>query len=250
MSLYPSGSPVEEAHLLLPWYITGKLSEPERKLVESMLEQNAELKEEYLRELKMVDMIRSNSSLLQLTAVDTTQQRLDKLMKRIEREEQTKKNTFPEQAIRQANRKKAAFAWRELWCSLLPQGSWLMSARAVFAVLLLAQAGLIGWFAHSYFDPQSNVYITASAVDTVDKKAKVPMVSGMILLISFNESARMREVRDFLKQWNAHIVDGPDASNLFRIEIKDVPSSDQRSESILQQIRQNQVLVGFVGREF
>lgn len=247
MSLYPSGSPVEEAHLLLPWYITGKLSEPERKLVESMLEQNAELKEEYLRELKMVDMIRSNSSLLQLTAVDTTQQRLDKLMKRIEREEQTKKSTFPGQMVRQADRKKATFAWREFWRSLFPQDSGLMSARAVFAVLLLAQAGLIGWFTHSYFGSQSNIYITA---DVVDKKAKIPVVSGMILLISFNESARMREVRDFLKQWNAHIVDGPDASNLFRIEIKDVPASDQRSESILQQIRQNQVLIGFVGREF
>lgn len=49
MDLYPNGDPVEEARLLLPWYITGKLTEAERALVERMLEQHTDLKEEYLR---------------------------------------------------------------------------------------------------------------------------------------------------------------------------------------------------------
>lgn len=246
MSRYPSGDPVEEARLLLPWYITGKLSDPERKLVERMLEQHAELKQEYHRELRMVDMIRANSGLLQLTAVDTTQQRLEKLMKRIGREEQAKGNV-PSTAARSPAGKKPAFEWQEFFRSLFPQVGWLTPANAVFAVLLLVQAGFLGWFAHSLTAPNDGIYITA---DVADNKSEMSVVSGMVLLVGFNENAQMRQVQAFLTQWNARILDGPDANNLFRIEIRSVAPAGQRSDLILQEIQQDQAVIAFVGREF
>jgi hypothetical protein len=222
------------------------LSEPERKLVEHMLEQHPELKEEYHRELRMVDMIRANTGLLQLSAVDTTQHRLDKLMKRIGREEQAKAGVETTAAATSGS-KTGARGLRQFLHNLLPTFEWLTPTNAIFAGLLIIQAGFLGWFAHSAIAPPENIYNTASVAD--DQTA-VPVVKGMVLLVDFNGEAQLHQVRDFLLQWNARILDGPDANNLFRIEVKDVLPSDQRSDVILQQMGQDQSIVAFIGREY
>ncbi|MBU0654352.1 MAG: hypothetical protein KJ914_04370 [Gammaproteobacteria bacterium] len=251
MSQYQQGDPVNEARLLIPWYITGKLSEPERKLVASMLEQHPDLKEDYLRELRTVELIRSNDSLLQLTAVDTTQQRLDKLLKRIQREEETGAAGVTPSAMEPPPGKKtvAAAGWAAFFRGLLPSMEWLTPANAVLASLLLLQAGFAGWFAHSSLteSAQEKAYLTA---EYVDGSNAVPVVNGMVLLVEFNENAQIRQVREFLNKWNARMLDGPDANNLFKIEIKDVSASDQRSDAVLLQMQQDTSVISFVGRKF
>jgi hypothetical protein len=249
MSLYPPGNSLEEARLLLPWYITGKLTEPEKKLVELMFEQHPELHEEYVRELNLVGLIRDNNSLLHLTAVDTTQHRLDKLMKRIAREE-VQKEGKEELADARLIPVRKPFRLGAFLQGLLPDMKWLTPANAVFASLLAVQAGFIGWYVHSMSDnkPASeNVYLSASVAED---KAAMPIVNGMVLLVDFNGEATFHQVRDFLLHWNARVVDGPVSGNLFKIEVKDVKPSDQRSDVILQQMQQDQKVIAFVGREF
>lgn len=250
MSQYPQGDPVEEARLLLPWYITGKLTEPESRLVEKMLEQHPELHEEYQRELRLVDMIRANTGLLHLTAVDTTQQRLDRLMKRIGRDEQ-EKNPSPDNSVKKTSSKGITHGWWQFFRSLLPQAGWLTPASAVFALLLLVQAGFLGWFAYQAGNSPDTVYISA---DVTDSKASIPVTSGMVLLIGFNGNAQVQQMQAFLAKWNARIVDGPDDNNLFTIEIRTPPpvgsSADQHSDLILQEMQQDQAMVDFVGRKF
>lgn len=250
MSQYQQGDPVNEARLLIPWYITGKLSEPERKLVESMLEQHPDLKEDFLRELRTVELIRSNDSLLQLTAVDSTQQRLDKLLKRIHREETVAVGATPPAMEPPPGKKTvAAPGWAAFFRGLLPPMEWLTPANAVLASLLLLQAGFAGWFAHSSLteNAQKNDYIVAGYIDGSNT---VPVVNGMVLLVEFNENTPIRQVREFLNKWNARMLDGPDANNLFKIEIKDVSASDQRSDAVLLQMQQDTSVISFVGREF
>ncbi|OQX05113.1 MAG: hypothetical protein BWK73_34470 [Thiothrix lacustris] len=247
MSLYPHGDPVEEARLLLPWYITGKLTAPERKLVERMLETHPELADEYRRELKLVDMIRANTALLELSAVDTTQQRLEKLMKRIERDERA--NAVPASApvsprIPPRDRLGEAKQWIR---NLLPSWQGLTPANAVFAFLLLLQAGFLGWFANTVSNPPEGIYVSATvAADP----AAVPVVKGMVLLVDFNGDARIRQVREFLSQWNARILDGPNETGYFKIEMKGVVSSDPQASAILQQMQQDNAVIAFIGREY
>lgn len=245
MSLFPNGDPAEEARLLLPWYITGKLTEPERKLVEQMLAQNPELKSDYQRELRMVGLIRENTSLLQLTTVDATPQRLDKLMQRIEREENAKVAPAARPTI--TAKPKAALGWWQHLRNLLPDSGWLTPANAVFATLLVMQVGVLGWFAHLATAPTENLYVSASVAD---KQTAIPVTDGMKLLVEFKDGAHVQELRSFLLKWNAHITDGPDANNLFKIEIRDTPATDKRSAVILQQMQQDQAVVTFIGQEF
>ncbi len=250
MNQYQQGDPVNEARLLIPWYITGKLSEPERQLVEEMLEQHPELQADYLQEMKSVELLRSNDSLLQLTAVDSTQQRLDKLMKRIQREEAADSaGQLASPQIETYEKKTTGGGWAGIFRKLLPSMEWLTPANAVFACLLLIQAGFAGWFGHSFMSDstQEDIYISASA-DGGDKA--IPVVNGMVLLVDFNENAQMWQVRDFLNKWNARLIDGPDQSNLFKIEIKGVSPKDKRSDAVLLQMQQDQTVISFIGREF
>ena len=195
MSQYPHGDHIEEARLLLPWYITGKLTEPERKLVEQMLAQHPHLKEEYQRELNMVGMIRANNELLKLSAMDTTQYRLDKLMKRIEREEQVKTTTTS--PVTPPKPKAKAWDWdAKAWLNdLLPRFDWLTPGNAVFALLLLLQAGFLGWFANSMVPVTDSIYKTASVADD---QCAVSVAKGLVLLVDFNEAAQVGQVRNFL----------------------------------------------------
>lgn len=242
MSLYPPGDPVEEARLLLPWYITGKLNQSERNLVERMLEIHPELADEYRRELKLVDMIRANNSLLELSAVDSTQQRLEKLLKRIEREEQTDSSALP------ASPKRHWLGEAKQWLrNLLPTWEGLTPVNAVFAVLLLIQAGFLGWFAHSSTLRSEGIYVSASVAG--DPSA-VPVVKGMVLLVDFNGDARMQQVREFLLHWNARILDGPNDTGYFKIEMKDVLPSDPQASTILQQMQHDNAVIAFIGREY
>ncbi len=235
----------EAARLLLPWYITGKLSEPEKQQVEDALASDPELQADYQRERRMVSMIRENTSLLELAAVDTTNQRLDKLLKRIEREtpaESPAQPAKPGQRQPVSTRPPLLRRLRE-WFDF----SWLTPANAAFASLLAIQIGVAGWFTYLNATKPETIYTSASVVEDTTAVGKP---SGMTLLIDFKDDAAARQIREFLLKWNAHIIDGPDANNLFRIEIRDAPAADKRSELILQKIKQDQSVSNFIGREF
>lgn len=235
----------EEARLLLPWYITGKLSEPEKQRVEDALANDPDLQADYQRERQMVSMIRENASLLELTAVDSTSQRLGKLLKRIEREapaESPIQYTKPEQHKASPIQSSLLQRLRE-WFDF----SWLTPANAAFATLLAIQIGVAGWFTYLNATKPETIYTSASVIEDTTTSRKP---GSMTLLVDFKDDAAAQQIREFLLKWNAHIIDGPDVNNLFRIEIRDTSASDKRSELILQKMQQDQSVSNFIGREF
>ncbi|MEZ5476629.1 MAG: hypothetical protein R3E95_03790 [Thiolinea sp.] len=142
MNHQESNTRVEEARLLLPWYLTNTLSAEEQQRVNQALESSAELREEFLREEQMMRLVRENTSLLELSALDTTEQRLEKMLGRIEREEQQ------QQAARIAPQTSPVKPPPQDWFKrFFGKGlfglDWLTPANAVFASLLVLQAGLL-----------------------------------------------------------------------------------------------------------
>lgn len=263
MSQKDREDPVEEARLLLPWYITGKLSEAEKQLVEQMLEQDAGLRADYQREINLVGLIRQNNSLLTLTAVDTTQQWLDKLMKRIEREAAPRQEAVaPVQAVtetvvkptgaQKTTKTKSTFSfgvwWKEWWAGM----DWLTPANAVFASLVVLQAGLLGgyWYMSQSAQPHIQPLSIYESASVTDEPAPVAAGEGVFLLIDFNDQAKMHQIREFLLQWDAHIIDGPDDNNLFKIRLGRQPLPEKRLDLLLQQMKKDQDVVSFVGQAY
>lgn len=244
MSLFPQGDPVEEARLLLPWYITGKLDKAEREFVERMLAQHPSLQAEYHDELTMVNLIRNNASLLQLSTMDSTAQRFEKLMKRIERE------TAPVAPATITPPKPASTkpSWINYLRQWIPRATWLTPANAVFATFLVIQVALLGWFNQSLqqVNPEGT-YVSAAVSET---PPTVAATDEMTLLVEFRDNVQIHQLRQFLQQWNARIVESPENDDFFRLRVRGVSKADQRSDAILEQMQQHQNLIAFIGREY
>ncbi len=255
MSQHTHKDPIEEARLLLPWYITGKLSAAEKAAVEAALQQYPVLQEEYTRELKLVETIRLNADLLKLTAMDTTQQRLDKLLKRIEREAV---HTTPVELSPEVKPAVSTLAKRPSWWQGIKQSvtDWLgdggmwKPANALFASLLAVQIGVLALY---YIQAPTN-----STASTVYKTVTMEGVenageskNNLVVFIDFNKNANVTTLRQFLKKWNAHVIDGPDNNELFRVEFKNTQAfSDADIKQRLVQLEQDKAVISFVGREF
>lgn len=248
MSNQDSNKLVEKARLLLPWYLTNKLSEEEQMLVNRALEVSSELRQEFLQEEKMMRLVRGNTSLLDLSAVDTTEQRLDKMLARIDREEDQKADEASLMPLEQVepNKQKQKKEQRPHvpWYKKLFNHDWLVPANAVFASLLVVQLGFIGLY--SVRNQSQTSYELASIED--ETKA----TDRALFLIEFNPNAQHKEVCEFLNQWNARIVQGPNMANLFTIEMMVASNVDKVSvaDKIMLKHQDEDSLVRFAGPQY
>lgn len=275
MSNLESNELLEEARRLLPWYLTDKLSKAEQGLVNQALEQYPELQHELAQEEKMMRIVRTNTSLLELSALDTTEQRLNKLLVRIDRadeklEEPTEATQLvvepeplPSQATRPAsnshntsvmNQPKTQIKknWFDfLWRQPLFNLEWLTPANAVFASLVIAQVAVL---AYNQFNTKADSQFTVASVETphtvnftADGKTALSR-----FLVQFADNAKHQEVCEFLNKWQAHIVAGPNAQSIFTIEMPVAPNIDKvaLADSIMQQTAQQSSPVLFLGPQF
>ena len=75
---------IEEARLLLPWYVTQRLDELEHKLVEEALVISPLLRREVDEQRQISKLIANDESVLEISAVNTAEHRLDDLFERID----------------------------------------------------------------------------------------------------------------------------------------------------------------------
>lgn len=269
MSHLESNPLLEEARHLLPWYLTDKLNKAEQALVNQALELFPELQHELKQEEKMMRLVCTNTSLLELSALDTTEQRLNKLLTRIGREEDKPeeaplhplhsepiaKNLVLPPVISTDNAKTrppVQKKWLEfLWRQPLFNLNWLTPANAVFAGLVGAQIALLayGQFATEPDAKFSVASVATSAAQTINTDGKTELSR---FLVQFADDAKHLEVCEFLNQWQAHIVSGPNAQSIFTIEMPVAPNIDKvaLAESIMKQTAQQSSPVLFLGPQF
>lgn len=250
MNSHESGNLIDEARLLMPWYLTNQLSSEEQQLVNEALEQSPELRGEFLQEEKMMRLVKENKSLLELTALDTTEQRLDKVLSRIQHEEQQQTQTTQNTAT--AKKKGKAEGWLgKFFKSGLLGNDWLSPANAVFASLLVCQLGFMGYTQLSPSAPEGAVYESASFTKTSAGQAGIKK-STATFLMAFQDDAPYGEVCDFLNTWNARIVSGPDNQNMFSVELSTDSTTDVAAlaDIIMQQATVNKVPLSFIGSQF
>ncbi|SKA88642.1 hypothetical protein SAMN02745130_02978 [Thiothrix eikelboomii] len=268
MSHLESNTLLEEARHLLPWYLTDKLSKAEQALVNRALELFPELQSELRQEEKMMRLVCTNTSLLELSALDTTEQRLNKLLARIDREEDKPEeaslhplnsapiaknlvippviSTDSPKTRPPVQKKWLEFLWRRPLFNL----NWLTPANAVFAGLVGAQIALL---AYGQFANEPDVKFSVASVATSSAQTNTDGKTELSrFLVQFADDAKHLEVCEFLNQWQAHIVSGPNAQSIFTIEMPVAPNIDKvaLAESIMQQTAQQSSPVLFLGPQF
>lgn len=232
-------NPLEEARLLMPWYVTGKLADDEKAFVEVMLAEHPELGAALQQEKELVGLVRDNTQLLEITALDSTQQRLDKMLSRIEREEvPAKQRAEQKQASSQADSVKGASWLSGLFKQPLFDMNWLTPANAVFASLLAVQLGVAAFFMQG--ETSETIYESATAEETSAETSV-----NAVHLVDFDRDALHGDVIDFLSQWNARVISGPDANNMFVIEVTEADNAQ-----MMQAIDAQGTPVKFIGSKF
>lgn len=259
MSRQESEKFVEEARLLLPWYLTNTLSDEEQDLVNRALEASPELRKEFVREEKMMRLVKENTSLLELSALDTTEQRLENTLARIERDEQSEAATeINDVLVKQPLAAKITDSWFDrLFKHKLLDMEWLSPANAVFASLLALNVGVLGFHQLNQPDGQPGqveyksdmVYSAQSSSEAVATKQSSPRKQ---FLMEFQPGAEYGEVCNFLNKINAHVVDGPTDHNVFTIEMQLPPhvDVDAFADKIVSEASGSNAPVVFFGPKF
>ena len=246
MSRQESEKFIEEARLLLPWYLTNTLSDEEQDLVNKALEASAELRKEFVREEKMMRLVKENTSLLELSALDTTEQRLGNTLARIEREEQSEIATVAsDRPVTLAAAKTESSWFGRFFKQKLFDIEWLTPANAAFASLLAVQVGVLGYQQLNHSDA---VYISAGAnVSGAPQQSETSLKK--MLLMEFKPDAQYAEVCDFLHEWDAHIVAGPSNNNVFTVAVNAPLVSDAGAlaDKIMAKSSDDDALVLFAG---
>ena len=247
MSRQESEKIIDEARLLLPWYLTNTLSDEEQDLVNRALEASSELRKEFVREEKMMRLVKENTSLLELSALDTTEQRLENTLARIEREEHSAEVAAADNVLtEQLTAAETKTSWlSRLFNQKLFDIEWLTPANAAFASLLAVQVGVLGYY---QLNSSNMTYEVAAVADSEQTSSEI--VKQFVM--EFQADAQHGEVCDFLTNWDAKIVSGPNHSNGFIVEVPTDPKADVNTliDDMMEKSSANKGPVLFVVEKF
>jgi hypothetical protein len=214
------GPPPGDIEMLLPWYAAGTLGRRAAAQVGAALTHDAELARHYelVRE-ELAETIHVNESLGAPTG-----RAGDRLAAALAVETATA-----------ANKESTLARWRRL-------GNWLteLSPRALkwsatmAALALVLQAGLIAELSGvNYFSGQA----LEEAVSAKDARA----------LVTFVPQATSADITKFLRAHRAEVVKGPTSEGVYTIRVSAGALSEADVAEVVQEIRQTNDLVRFIG---
>jgi hypothetical protein len=214
-----AGLPPGDIETMLPWYATGTLGQRAAARVKAALARDAELARHYelVRE-ELTETIHLNESLGVPTA----------------RAGNRLAAALAAEAAAPPGKESALARWRRL-------GSWLaeLSPRALAwsattaALALVLQAGLIAELSGVRYASQS----AKEAASSRDAYA----------FVTFVPQANSGQVTSFLRAHRAQVVDGPRADGIYTIRVAAGALSEAEVAEVVQDIRQPNDLVRFIG---
>jgi anti-sigma factor RsiW len=196
----------EEIEMLLPWYVMGRLDRADAARVETCLARDPDLARQFrlIRE-EFDESVEGNEAI-----ADRPASNADRLLAEVAR-----------------RRAPSAPTGRGLWDRLkdlfaMPPGGALRLAGAAAALLIVVQAGVIG----TMLVRQSGSYAPASG-------GTATATRGTVALVGFVGGATTSAVVDLLAAQGMAILDGPNPSGFFTVQIgPDTMSEAERNAKI------------------
>ena len=196
----------DEAALLLPWHVTGRLSDLDARRVQRHLAECRLCADEAAAQQSV------KAAMCGAPAIDyTPQASLAKLMERIDAQEQsgTRCKSWSSEAVSWLSR----IAPR---CSLMPRRSarvWIRTlaiTAGVQAMAIVVLIAAVGWFA---------LRSAPSTYRTLTNVADQSTVDAAAVRVVFDESLRVDEMHSLLRSMSARIVSGPTAVGAYTLRL-------------------------------
>ena len=227
MSDIRTGTPSkEDIEQLLPWFVTGKLQDADRRMVEGYLQSHPAMRSQIaLIEAEQSDVTANNEAVGAPSA-----DRLAKLMARIETDSS---HASPIAAL--AGYVQRALDWLGDRSALVP-----VAAAAIAAILL--QAGVIGVFLSqgSPADSGPKTFQTASAPVAVTSDTATYVLAG------FAPTATAQQIEQTLQPLGVTIADGPKAGGIYRLRLAGKVLGEPERDMLMTALKANAGVVRFV----
>lgn len=203
---------IDDAELLLPWYVSGKLSEADRQKVEAWLSENPQAQDHLARASEEMDLTFADSEQLGRPSRES----FDRLMAEIG-----------------PGRQQAAAAsggWIEkIWEALSPR--YALAGAAALCLVVLAQAAAITMM-NTGAQPASEFAVASS------ENAARPELTA---LVRFGPGVPLGEITAVLDELDLRIADGPKPGGIFLIAASD----DEAGAAALEALSARGAIVTF-----
>jgi len=237
----------QEVLELVSWYAIGKLSVGDQTLFEKSLIRYPLLEKHLQQELRLIETVSADKSLLNLSAIAAQDERLKSVLNMIdvaETQDQTKDNSESVTSSSLLDKFKNAFD------TLIPnlEGVSQYARVASIGVLVLSVAALTAFIAPLF--TETSDFIPASAVSQPKgEQSSTVNASNTALLVGFNGTSVELGNNDVLKGKLAKVETVPDKEGVFQISFKQVLTSDEIKQTIDALLAQDE-LIWFAGEEF
>jgi anti-sigma-K factor RskA len=206
---------MSEAHLLAPWYVTGKLDEDEARELDELAKDDPELAlliEEAKREAKATTAL--NEAL-----GDPPQALWDRIERSIEAQTRAERSAQRAGLIAGVKNSVSSFFGG------LSMPQWQAVAAAAIGLCII-QAGAIGYLAYNGGEP---------AKFGVAGGPKTGAEAKSAFIVSFSDKATVAQVSALLDDAGLSIVDGPNADLIYHLGLRD--DKVQTKEGAYQKLR-------------
>lgn len=189
----------DDVRELLPWYVTGTLSEQEKAAVEALLEESAEARDEleWLRQLH-----RTAQNVHDTQPSDLGWQRLRQEIKREQpappKPETESSNVIP-----------------------IKRGKWLPKLAVAASLIVAVQVGIL------YQQGQDDTAIQPLSEDIT------ALENSWVVQVKFDTQADWQEILGILDASSARILDGPSPTGLVRLRVDRLSSSYKSVEELI-----------------
>jgi len=226
----------DEALRLLPWYATGWLSPEERTYIKKVLVEYPEFQELLNAEHEMIQLVREDKSLLDESLLESTQHRLERVLKRINAE-------IVDGDVAKVASLGIISRLQVFLRSLFPEEASRLQYVAVAGVSTLSIALLFAFVAPLL--THDNVFYPA----TVEVPVKDNVKNTTVILVGLNTESNTPKLKMVLEEANGKIDAIPGKNGMYRITLPKKLGSE-KTKSLIKQLSEYKDLFWFVGEAY
>lgn len=244
---------------LISWYATGWLSADERMHVHKLLIRHPELKSYIEDEQHIIQQVKADKSVLELSALEPIETRLDRVMTQIDEVPQTSMAQEPLQGSTSETVPVTTMTtpssgsgiknkFNDFVQSLLSGNASTMKY-ASFASLSVLVALLVAFMApmiNSELNQKTDTAFHPATIQTAETQKQMATTQ---LLVGLNESAQNNWLENIMQKNNAKLTKIPGKDGLYRIQFNRKLNADE-IKSLLNQLNSHKESIWFSGEAY
>ena len=233
----------EQASLLLPWYITGKLTQTESEKVDAVLKVSLELQNDLVRQLEISEMINEDPDVLDLTAISSQDRRLDSLIERINERSPRTSTSGSKPLLQRISEKFNGL--RSPSPTRSSKQSWLSSHRwqAAFSLFVVAQIAILAII----MNKSDNNMMSGTEYELAGAESTYASSDQAVLTFQFINQADKEVIDNLFEKIDARIVEHSEGSFNYKVVLKS-DRSEQEIESLIRDLEKQSDLILLIGR--